>query len=531
LAGEPKKVFVREATGLVRSISASDAFLGNILAMGIAYFFVFEFFATLLFPGVNLPVTIIVTLIPGIVVALLYYLFTVAMPRTGGDYVWTSRILGAPLGFMTNFVLTFTWMASMATAVAWGISYGVVPSIAAIGMVQSNSGLLSLASTLSVPNNAFVITALLIVVSIVPVLLGTRAAFRFMWAMFAISLIGALVTVVAFYSASNATFVANFNHFSGMDYQKTITNSALPLGFALGATITGSIFTMTNFLGFFSSAYFSGEVKRVARSQIIGMFGSLFFLMIIAFLIYGSAYYSAGSDFLNAVSLNFVTGTNYTLPAVPTLNFLVAFASPNPAVIAISGIALLATGIGGATLFAFVCVRNLFAWSFDRVMPSAIVHIDSKRNSPTYAVAVILVAAILLTAVYYYTSFFTYYVFATLNLFVVFTLVSIAAIVFPYRLKGVFASSPGLVSKKIGGIPLMTILGIIGVVVNVYFGYATAQPAISPPPSGSALVQLIAYATVPLTIIAGFVIYGVAYAVRRNQGIALASVFKEIPPE
>jgi len=86
-----KGTFAREATGLVRSISASDAFLGNILAMGIAYFFVFEFFATLLFPGVNLPVTIIVTLIPGVVVALLYYLFTVAMPRTGGDYVWTRE--------------------------------------------------------------------------------------------------------------------------------------------------------------------------------------------------------------------------------------------------------------------------------------------------------------------------------------------------------------------------------------------------------------------------------------------------------
>jgi amino acid transporter len=499
--------------------------------MGIAYFFVFEYFATLLFPGVNLPVTIIITLIPGIVVALLYYLFTVAMPRTGGDYVWTSRILGAPLGFMTNFVLTFTWMASMATAVAWGISYGVVPSTAASGVVQNNQTLLNLATTLSAPNNAFLLTAALIIVSVAPLLLGTKAAFRFMWAMFAISLIGALVTVAAFFSAPNSTFITNFNHFSGMDYQKTISTAALPLGFALGATVTGSIFTMTNFLGFFSSAYFSGEVKRVQRSQVIGMFGSLLFLMVVAFLIYSAAYFSAGSDFLNAISLNYVTGTGYSLPAVPTLNFLVAFASPNPAVIMLSGFALLATGLGGATLFAFVCTRNLFAWSFDKVMPSAIVHLDSKRNTPNVAVVVILVAAILLTAVYYYTSFFTYYVFATLNLFVVFVLVSIAAILFPYRLKGVFEGSPRIVTKKLGGIPAITILGVIGVIVNLYFGYATAQPAISPPPSGTILVQLLAYATVPLTIIAGFVIYAVSYVVRKRQGVFLTSVFKEIPPE
>lgn len=530
MAGSEKGTFVREATGLVRNISSSEAFLGNILAMGIAYFFVFEFFATLLFPGVNLPVTIAITLIPGLVVALLYYLFTVAMPRTGGDYVWTSRVLGAPIGFMTNFVLTFTWMASMATAVAWGISYGIVPSAAAAGLVQGNSMLSGIASTLSVPNNAFLLSAGFMIISVFPLFLGTRASFLFMWAMFIISLVGALVTVFAFYSAPNSTFVANFNQYSGTTYQKTISTAALPLGFALGATVTGSIFTMTNFLGFFSSAYFSGEVKRVQRSQIYGMFGSLIFLLIIAYLIYSSVYYSAGSDFLNAISLNFVTGSGYTLPAVPTINFLVAFASPNPTVIMISGIALLATGLGGATLFAFVCVRNLFAWSFDRVMPTSLIRLSS-RNSPNVAIGVILVAALLLTAVYYYTTFFTYYVFATLNLFVVFTIVSIAAIAFPYRLKGVFEGSPSIVSKKIGGVPAMTILGIIGVVVNVYFGYATAQPAVSPPPSGTVLVQYLAYATVPLTIIAGFVIYGVSYFVRKRQGIFLASVFREIPPE
>jgi amino acid transporter len=508
-----------------------EAFLGNILAMGIAYFFVFEYFATLLFPGVNLPITIIVTLIPGLVVAFLYYLFTVAMPRTGGDYVWTSRILGAPIGFMTNFVLTFTWMASMATAVAWGISYGIVPSAAAAGLVQGNQALTNLASTLSVTNNAFLLAVAFVILSVLPVFLGTRAAFRFMWIMFIVALLGALVTVAAFYSAPHSTFVANFNQFSGTTYQKTITAAALPLGFAVGATVTGSIFTMTNFLGFFSSAYFSGEVRRVQRSQVIGMFGSLLFLMAIAFLIYSAAYYSAGSDFLNAISVNSVTPTSgYTLPAVPTLNFLVAFASTNSAVIMFSGIALLATGLGGATLFAFVCVRNLFAWSFDRVMPTSLTRL-SARSSPNVAIAVILVAALLLTAVYYYTSFFTYYVFATLNLFVVFTIVSVAAIVSPHRIKGGFEGSPPIVTKKIGGIPVMTILGIIGVIVNVYFGYATAQPAVSPPPSGTLLVQYLAYATVPLTIIAGFLIYAVSYMVRRRQGIFLASVFKEIPPE
>jgi amino acid transporter len=526
-----QKIFARDATGLTRQIGAWDAFLGNILAMGVSYFFVFAYFASLLFPGVDLPVTVFVTLIPGVVVALLYYLFTVAMPRTGGDYVWTSRILHPSLGFMTNLVLTFTWLSSLAVAIAWGISYGLVPSLAAVGLVDHNAAAASLSASLSSTTNAFVLACVLIIVFILPILFGSKVPFKVMWVLFGIALVGTLVTVGAFLSASHATFVSNFNNLSGMNYANSISKAGLASGFLLGATFTGSIFTMTNFLGFFSSSYFTGEVKRVARSQVIAMFGSLFFLVVIALLVYGSVYYSAGANFLNAITnLQGYGNPAYTLPAVPVLNFLVAFANTNPYVIMLSGIALFATGLGGATLFAFVCVRNLFAWSFDRLMPTAMTKLDSKRGAPYIATIVILVCAIVFAGVYYYTSFFTFYVYATLNLFIVFIMVSIAAILFPFRLKSQFNSSPSIVTKKVGGMPFISILGVIGVIVNVYFGYATASPAVTPPPSG-ALLHTLAFASVPLTIIAAFVIYGISYYVRRSQGIALGLAFKEIPPE
>jgi APA family basic amino acid/polyamine antiporter len=397
--------------------------------------------------------------------------------------------------------------------------------------VDHNTEATNVAAVLSSPTNAFILACLLIVIFIAPVLLGTKAPFKVMWAMFAIALIGTFVTVAAFLSAPNATFVSNFNSLSGMNYQAAISKAGLPIGFAIGATITGSIFTMTNFLGFFSSAYFTGEVKRVARSQVIAMFGSLFFLVAIALLVYGSVYYSVGSDFLNAIANLQGTGNAaYTLPAVPVINFLVAFANTNPYVIMLSGIALFATGMGGATLFAFVGVRNLFAWSFDRLMPTAMTKLDSKRGAPYVATIVILISAIVFAAVYYFTSFFTFYVYATLNLFIVFIMVSIAAIVFPFRMKSQFAASPSIVTKKVGGMPFISILGVIGVIVNAYFGYATTSPTVTPPPSG-ALLSTLAFASVPLTIIAAFVIYGIAYLVRKRQGIALGLAFKEIPPE
>jgi amino acid transporter len=353
-----------------------------------------------------------------------------------------------------------------------------------------------------------------------------------MWILFIVATVGTMVMVGAFLSAPQATFIANFNRLSGMDYGKTVTSAGLPLGFAVGATLTGSIFTITNFSGYFTSSYFSGEMKRVNRSQLLAMYGSLIVLTIVSMLTYASVYYSAGSDFLNAVSFLSGTGSSsYTLPAAPVLNYLVVFASPNPIVVVLSGVALFATGLGGAVLFAFVCVRNLFAWSFDGVMPSALVKLDSRRNTPYVTILVIWICSMFFGWVYYYTPFFTFYVYSTLLIFVALLLTSVAAVVFPYRAKRIFELSPSMVKKKVAGVPLISILGILGIILNAYLAYATLQPAVTPPPTGPPLVQLMAYAIVPVVAVSALVIYGISYAYRKSQGLNLAAVFKEIPPE
>jgi amino acid transporter len=127
LGTEEKKFFVREATGLTKEISGKSAMIGNIHAMGVTYFFVFAFFALLIYPGVNLPLTVLVTLVPGVIIAAMYYLFTLSMPRTGGDYIWVSRIIHPSIGFMTNFFITFTFLTSISVGASWGIIYGLFP--------------------------------------------------------------------------------------------------------------------------------------------------------------------------------------------------------------------------------------------------------------------------------------------------------------------------------------------------------------------------------------------------------------------
>jgi len=88
------KMFVRNATGLVRELSAFDAFnlvfAAVLIPVGISQALNFGAAA---FPGANIAVAFILGGILLLGFGGVYIYFTLAMPRSGGDYVWVSRSL------------------------------------------------------------------------------------------------------------------------------------------------------------------------------------------------------------------------------------------------------------------------------------------------------------------------------------------------------------------------------------------------------------------------------------------------------
>ncbi len=87
-------LFVRKATGLVRSWSVFDAFIYALFSINLITLGLYSFSQMYYFQG---------GLIPALIVSALFIIFEVVvyaaliavMPRSGGDYVWQSRILGA----------------------------------------------------------------------------------------------------------------------------------------------------------------------------------------------------------------------------------------------------------------------------------------------------------------------------------------------------------------------------------------------------------------------------------------------------
>src|SRR5579863_4273620 len=129
--GGSTSVFVRNATGLVRELSPFDAFnlvfSAVLIPVGITQMLSF---APTFWPNANILVSFLFSIPLVLCFGMVYLYFTVAMPRSGGDYVWVSRILGPGLGFFANLSLTFvftTWVSfnftTMLTLLLPGLGY------------------------------------------------------------------------------------------------------------------------------------------------------------------------------------------------------------------------------------------------------------------------------------------------------------------------------------------------------------------------------------------------------------------------
>ena len=101
---------------------------------------------------------------------------------------------------------------------------------------------------------------------------------------------------------------------------------------------------------------------------------------------------------------------------------------------------------------------------------------------------------------------------------------SIALIVLPYKNKALFETSCPI-KQKIGGVPLVSIIGGISAVLLVYYEcLVLANPV------------YFGVTTNFLTLMVGFIVfflalYFVVSAYRKSKGIDLSLVYKEIPPE
>ena len=110
----------------------------NFLTMGVIFPWTFVW-APAAFPGVSVWMACLAAILLELPIALAYVWMATAMPRSGGDYVFQSRVLGGAIGFpvvMSGFVI---WILQWVALAGWLLAVlGVAPLFMGLGVYYEN---------------------------------------------------------------------------------------------------------------------------------------------------------------------------------------------------------------------------------------------------------------------------------------------------------------------------------------------------------------------------------------------------------
>jgi amino acid transporter len=546
--GEAPTLFLRKATGLVKGWSKFDAFLYSFMSVNFVTLGLFFSLAVIGYvpTGQVLPALLISGAFITCLVVTYAGLISV-MPRAGGDYVWQSRVLGGGVAFV--LAVTGWWFILW----YWTPIYASILNVEVLQPLAAFLGLDGLLDFLGTEGGLFTICVVTALLAAYLVSLGMEGYAKIQKYCFYIGLAALAIVFVVMLFGSRSGFVSAFNQESGNlfgtsgdAYQQTIDfaggSSALPADIGLTPFLGDSLLIIP-FLCFWilwpnwgSTLY--GEVRGASdfRRVMGGMMWGLWVTIAIAvvFLLLASKFF--GWDFFNAGNVNFInyfyayTDSPGPTPVWTYPPLLVGMFFHNDLLGALLVLLFGAWFLGWAGTLFLSSTRVIFAAAFDRILPEKVADVSERRHVPVWALILMLVPSLVVSAFYAYTTTFkTLILDATLVIAVTFLGTAIAAMILPWRRKRLYESSP-MARYKVGGIPLITITAALTALFLGYNLYKWLWPPLS---EGNlyAINNADSLLFMGGMYLLALIIYLVAKVVRRQQGIDLGAIHREIPVE
>jgi amino acid transporter len=536
-------VFIRKASGLVRVISPTDALMYAFLAPTIPYAYHYILWAQALYPGADIYIAslFILTLYP---IAALYIYMSVAMPRSGGEYVYTSRIIHPYVGLLASWGMVLggglCWSGSLAS---WGTMWGLGAGTVVQGLMTRDQALVDLGILLGDPTTllAWVHGALLIFFAFFIMWLGTKWVMRVSWVISAVTWIMLASFIYISLTSSPAMVAGRMAKLQGLDYTAILKQAegvgwvpgvvAGPLGLAtVGAGLT---YISLSTLGSTYVANIAGEIKEVRKAQILAQLGSLA-LFIVYWVVFTYATYSGlGRNLIQAISYLNANGLDKAafgnLSFMPAVYFLTVYLTDNPILAQIAGPAgFYIINFGGIMALGFAPIRNLFAYSFDGILPSFVSAVDKKGHA-WGSVLLGCILALIIHTVNTFTPWLAMIAFTIAVWFISWTIFGIAGMIFPWRRRDIFEKSPALVKRTIGGVPVVSILGLLTTIISASSTWLIVYPALTG--AAAALQAQYLLATIAFLFGVPTVLFWVSYAYNKMKGIPVELRFKEVPPD
>ena len=109
------------------------------------------------YPGASLELAIVITTVASLFQGLTYALLASVYPRSGGDYVYITRIIHPALGFVMSWNF-FVWMLFYVGLNAAMLGFqGLAPMLAGMGFVTHSANLISMSQWAGTPTAYFTI--------------------------------------------------------------------------------------------------------------------------------------------------------------------------------------------------------------------------------------------------------------------------------------------------------------------------------------------------------------------------------------
>jgi amino acid transporter len=564
------KLFVRQSSGLVRNVSVTNALFFNVAAFVGVGLTLYPIFYSLAFvpvwrwgPFSEYGWAAIIAGLFCVLLALIFASLTSVMPRSGGDYVFSSRILHPFLGWLESWTLVIASVLIIAFEVPLVLrNLQITARIIGIGagghfFTHANSWFTDSSGTITGLPGFIASLVVLLGIGLVCVL-PTRTFHRVVTALAGFGVacfVGMFLFGLLF--THRHSFNANLPHYTGGVTAAKIAASG-KAAFLPGTSknFLSDIFSTTvfplmlsvllfQFIGFQYSAYIAGEVRgNVRRGVLIALVGALCIGVL------------ANSVYVDAISSHFgfntqvswgasYWGFNENLSVLP-------LGQPNSmpllAVIANHGLwpiwALISLG---GVLFPFLLCpvyinfisRMQLAWSLDRQVPEWFGQVSERIRGPLNAI----IATLGLTALFlFFQSFKTLPTFLAttghkLNLAGT-AWFSITMAVLTWTLPGVNAMlvrwrRPDLVRNAPYGKRLPWI-GLAWIVFPLWiYIFAVIKPIVNALKGGSALTYLETNGIIDagLFYLLGIIIYFVMRNRAVKAGVDEKMLFTELPPD
>jgi len=531
-----KMAFARKASGLVRGLSIVDAFGVGFMNQGITVsMWVMISMGLSVYTGGNLIyATLLSALFCGIGFPLVWGILGGSMPRSGGEYIYNSRILHPIIGIAESFGNAFVWIMWIYVLAPWTVDPGLVMLFQFLGKPEW-------ADFCTTKTALFLISSLVNVAALLFLIFGMKVFARAQKIVMSLAMVGMFVILILFTFTSHDTFVQSWNNiatqFGSLDFNTFLSSAktamaeagtALPTTWnwfdTLGVMVAGSWM----FAYSYCITFIAGEVKRPDKAIILG---NLFAVLVPAFFMLWLAivlYRTVGFQFLSAtagVDYNGLAG--YTVPWSTHFVGLAAMLTKSPILLILMASSFILFNIWYVALSYLAFPRILFAWGMDRMGPKWFTDINYKYATPVKNHILCFILGEIGIALYaFWQNPMSGLSITALEIVSVFGVTAIAATIFPYvkKVKNIWDSSP-YKSWKILKVPVVTIGGIVNLIyLGILFYFYVVMPNFEELTTAS----LYLYAGIWGL---GILWYFVWKWLNKKTGVDVSMTYGELPPD